>query len=311
MPHIGTIASPGTPSRMRYPEILSIRSGPQPFAYDDAFTMLYALALGCGVDEADLKFVYEAGLQALPTLPLVMGGASPDFLEAAGIDYRRVVHTEQRLTLLRPLPPAGEVTIAGRCTGVVDKGATKGALVYLESTVCNRAGEACAIALATLFCRGDGGIADSIDSANGAELTLSPVPARAPDLEVTTITLPQQAALYRLLGDRNPLHIDPGIAKAVGFERPILHGLCTFGIAGRAILRACAGDNPARLASLDARFSSPVLPGDELVTRIWQAGPEVRFECVVPARNATVIRDGCCRIHGEPQRQSNRTGGVS
>lgn len=277
---------------MRYPEILSIEAEPTTFSYDTTFTMLYALGLGCGAAPDELKFVYERDLQALPTMAVMMGGASNAFIEQGGIDYTMIVHGEQRLTLHKPLPPAATIISEARCLGVVDKGADKGALVNVESTARDEDGTLYATAIMTLFCRGDGGFGGPNEDA----LSLDPVPARAPDFEVAIPTLPQQAAIYRLSGDRNPLHIDPDFAKRAGFPGPILHGLCTYGIAGRAIMRACAGGDPARIAGLDARFSSPVYPGETVTTRIWQNGNAVAFECVVAERGVTVIRNGACRL---------------
>jgi acyl dehydratase len=281
---------------MHYPEILTIAPEPAEFAYDDQFTMLYALGLGCGAQADELRFVYEKDLQALPTMAVTMGGAANDFIEKGGIDYTMIVHGEQRLTLHRPLPPTGKMISDARCLGVIDKGKEKGALVNVETTVRDGAGTLYATAVMTLFCRGDGGFGGPSAEESGGELTLDPVPDRAPDFEVAIPTLPQQAAIYRLSGDRNPLHIDPEMAVRVGFKGPILHGLCTYGIAGRAILRACAGNDPARIESLDARFSSPVYPGETVTTRIWRDGRAVSFECVVGERGVTVIRNGTCRL---------------
>lgn len=279
---------------MHYPEILSIEAEPSTFAYDADYTILYALGLGCGGEADELEFVYEKNLQALPTMAVMMGGASNAFIEKGGIDYTMIVHGEQRLTLHRPLPPAGRMISTARCLGVVDKGADKGALVNVESTAQGEDGTLYATSIMTLFCRGDGGFGGP----TGGELTLEPVPTRAPDFEIAIPTLPQQAAIYRLSGDRNPLHIDPEMATRVGFPGPILHGLCTYGIAGRAIMRACAGNDPARIAGLDARFSSPVYPGETVTTRIWQDGNAVSYECVIAERGVTVIRNGACRLRG-------------
>jgi acyl dehydratase len=277
---------------MKYPEILSIEAEPSTFAYDADFTMLYALGLGCGATVDELKFVYEKDLQALPTMAVMMGGASGDFIAKGGIDYTMIVHGEQRLTLHRPLPATGRMISEARCLGVVDKGAEKGALLNVESTARSEDGTLYATAVMTLFCRGDGGFGGPTEG----ELTLAAVPARAPDFEIAIPTLPQQAAIYRLSGDRNPLHIDPEMAKRVGFPGPILHGLCTYGIAGRAIMRACADNDPARIAGLDARFSSPVYPGETVTTRIWQDDNAISFECVVAERGVTVIKNGAARL---------------
>jgi acyl dehydratase len=278
---------------MHYPEILSIEAEPAEFAYDETYTMLYALGLGCGVDDGDLRFVYEKDLQALPTMAVMMGGAAGDFIEKGGIDYTMIVHGEQRLTIHRPLPPTGRMISTARCLGVVDKGREKGALVNVESSTSDDQGTLYATAVMTLFCRGDGGFGGPTEG----ELALAPVPGRAPDFEIAIATLPQQAAIYRLSGDRNPLHIDPEMATRVGFPGPILHGLCTYGIACRAIMRVCCSNDPAKIAGLDVRFSSPVFPGETVTTRIWRDGTDaVSFECVVAERGVTVIRNGACRL---------------
>jgi acyl dehydratase len=278
---------------MQYPDILSIVPEPVEFAYDDQFTILYALAVGCGADPRDLDFVYERRLQAMPTMAVVIAGAAGQIIARGGLDFTRIVHGEQRLTLYRPLPPTGRVISTARCLSVIDKGREKGALLNIETAISDAAsGEPLASSIMTLFCRGDGGFGGPGEG----ELSLRPVPERAPDMEVALPTLPQQAALYRLLGDRNPLHIDPEMAVKVGFERPILHGLCTYAIACRAILHACCDDRPSRIAQIDARFSAPVYPGETVVTRIWREDDAVAFECVTAERGATVIRNGYCRL---------------
>ena len=278
---------------MRYPEILSIQPEPGEFVYDEQYTMLYALGLGAGADPQDLAFVYEKDLRALPTMAVMMATAAGDFIDKGGINYRMIVHGEQRLTLHKPLPPTGRMMSTARCLGVIDKGTDKGAVVNIESTLTDSAsGERQASSVMTLFCRGDGGFGRS----STGDLPLRTIPERPHDLEVALPTLPQQAALYRLLGDRNPLHVDPDVARAVGFERPILHGLCTYGIACRAILQGCCDNDPARIERFDVRFSSPVYPGETVVTRIWPDGNELSFECVVAERAATVIRNGFCKL---------------
>lgn len=279
---------------MHYPEILAIRPDPSEFAYDDHYTRLYALGLGAGAEPRDLPLVYEKGLRALPTMAVMMGSASNDFLSKGGIDYRMIVHGEQRLTIHQPLPPAARMTATARCLGVVDKGKEKGALLNIESQVADAAdGTLYATSTMTLFCRGDGGFGGPTTG----DLPLHATPDRAHDIELALPTLPQQAALYRLLGDANPLHIDPEAATAVGFPGPILHGLCTYGIACRAIIRACCDDDPARIARFDVRFSAPVYPGETVTTRIWrEGGGDLAFECVVAERGVTVIRNGYCRL---------------
>ncbi|MBW8785230.1 MAG: MaoC family dehydratase N-terminal domain-containing protein [Novosphingobium sp.] len=278
---------------MKYPEILAITPPPGEFAYDEQFTILYAVAVGAGADRDELPFVYEKDLRALPTMAVMMGQGSGAFLTGGGIDYARIVHGEQRLTIHHPVPPRGRMTSRSKCLGVVDKGADKGALLIVESTVEDAAtGVHHATGIATLFCRGDGGFGGP----RAGELPLEPRPERSPDLEVVLPTLPQQAAIYRLTGDRNPLHIDPEAATAAGFRRPILHGLCTYAIACRAILQGCCGNDPALIERFDARFSAPVFPGEAIVTRIWHDGRRIAFECVVAEREAMVIRNGFCLL---------------
>jgi acyl dehydratase len=276
---------------MRYPEILAIAPEPGEFVYDEAFTMLYALGIGCGA--GDLGFVYERKLRAIPTMGVLMANGAGDFITRGGIDFTRIVHGEQRLTLHRPLPPSGRMVTSARCLGVTDKGREKGAVLNIECTASDAAsGELFVTSTMTLFCRGDGGFGGP----STGELPLRPTPDRAPDFEVALPTLPQQAAIYRLLGDRNPLHIDPAVARAVGFEGPILHGLCTYGIAARAILQACCDNDPAEIAHLEARFSAPVYPGETILTRIWREPHGAAYECLVQERAVTVIRNGYCGL---------------
>lgn len=278
---------------MKYPEILSIAPAPGEFSYDDHYTRLYALGVGAGAEERDLRFVYEKALQALPTMGVMMASAAGDFITHGGIDYRMIVHGEQRIAIHEPLPVKARMRSQARCLSVIDKGADKGALLNVECNVWDADTDVHHVtSTMTFFCRGDGGFGGPSDG----DLVLPPVPDRPHDLECALPTLKQQAALYRLLGDVNPLHIDPEQARAVGFPGPILHGLCTYGIACRAVIRACCDDDPAKIAQFDVRFSSPVYPGETLVTRIWRDGSDLSFECTVAERDATVIRNGYCKL---------------
>lgn len=280
---------------MKYPEILAIDPGPGSFTYDADYTILYALGLGLGAEPDELPFVYERCLRVMPTMGAMMSQGSGAFIEQGGIDFTRIVHGEQRLTLHQPLPATGTMVSTSRCLGVIDKGKEKGALVNVESTVRDAAsGTLHATAIMTLFCRGDGGCGGPPDG----DLPVHPIPQRAHDLEVTIATLPQQAAIYRLSGDRNPLHIDPEMATSVGFPGPILHGMCSYGIACRAILRAFCDNDPARIARFDVRFSAPVYPGEAITTRVWHDGNQLSFECLIAARGATVIKNGLCELRG-------------
>jgi len=260
-------------------------------------TMLYALGVGLGADPCDpgqLKFVYEENLQALPTMAIILGYPGPWYAHVdAGITRSHVVHGEQGFTIHRPLPVEG--TIAGRTkiTGVVDKGKDKGALVMLETEVRDKTsgGLICTLT-STGFCRADGGFGGPTGPAKNPHA----IPTGDPQLVCDLPTLPQAALIYRLSGDYNPLHADPAYARKAGFTRPILHGRCTFSIAGHAILKTCCGYDPARLRSMEGRFSSPVYPGEMIRTEIWQDGPVVSFRSTVPARGVTVINNGRAEI---------------
>jgi acyl dehydratase len=281
---------------MKYPEILDVRPEPSFVTYDEADAVLYALSLGMGADPMDatgLSFVLEDRLRIMPTFPGILGRSSSAIIEEGQLDYSRIVHGEQRLRLRDPLPVRGRLRSQSRCLGVVDKGADKGALVNVEDHITDAdTGASYATILMTLFCRGDGGFGGPTEGA----LPLHEIPARAPDRELALPTRPDQALLYRLNGDRNPLHADPEAAAKAGFPRPILHGLCTYGIASRAVLEAYCEFRPERIRSFDVRFSAPVFPGETIVTRLWKDDLVVSFECVVAEREATVIRNGRCEL---------------
>lgn len=250
-------------------------------------TILYALSIGA----TQLDFVYEARLQALPMMAVIL--AYPGFFwrdPEYGADWQRILHGEQSVTIHRPLPVSGTFIGRTRFEGVEDKGADKGAVVLATRTIEGTDGTLYATDRRTAFLRGDGGCG----SAGATIPRPDPVPAdRDPDAIVTVPTDPGQALLYRLSGDLNPLHIDPDVARAAGFDRPILHGLCSYGVAGRAVLHALADNDPTRLARLDARFSAPVYPGETIETRIWRTGErQARFDARVVERDLRVLTHG-------------------
>jgi acyl dehydratase len=281
---------------MRFPEILSIPSEPVVSAYTDKDTILYALGLGMGADPFntdELPFVYEKGLRAMPTMSAVLVAGAGKVLADGGINYTMIMHGEQRLRVHRPLPPEGRIVTRGRCLSVIDKGKDKGALLNTECTIADaKTGELYSTIIMTLFCRGDGGFGGPSEGA----LVPHEIPSRPHEKEVVLKTRPDQALLYRLNGDRNPLHVDPKIAAQAGFENPILHGLCTYGFACRAVLQAYCDFDSTRIKSFDARFSSPVYPGETIVTRLWKDGSTVSFECRTAERAATVIKNGRCDL---------------
>jgi len=263
--------------------------------YADADTLLYAVSIGMGrdpLDERELPFVFEgAGLRAVPTMAAVLTRNS--LMAGLGLDMALVLHGEQRLTLHRPLPPAGELMSDSRIVEILDKGPGKGALVYVES-VLRLDGEAEALATLgqTIFARGDGGFGGPA----GPTPPVHGVPDRTPDLRHVSETRADQALLYRLNGDRNPLHADPDLARRAGFPVPILHGLCSYAIACRAVLASVCDYDAARIAAFDVRFTAPVYPGEVIVTEIWVDGEVVSFRCKVEARGVTTINNGRCLL---------------
>ena len=204
-----------------------------------------------------------------------------------------MLHAEQRLTLHRPLPPAAELRISKRVLDVFDRGPSRGAMILLEAEARLAKDEtALFTAGSTVIARGDGGFGGPSGKGPAAHR----VPRRSPDLSCDLATRSDQALLFRLNGDRNPLHADPATARKAGFPRPILHGLCTYGVACHAILQTICDYDPTLIASLDARFSAPVLPGDTIRTDMWQDGDIVSFQCRAVERDSLVIRNGKCAL---------------
>jgi acyl dehydratase len=274
---------------------LDIPAVEQSYAAKDC--MLYALGLGLGHDplsEDELAFVYEKNLKVLPTFGTVV--AHPGFWLRdldTGVDWVKVVHGEHSMTVHKPLAPSGSVVGKTRVLDVVDKGAGKGALVYSERSIADKAsGDLLCTIVQTSICRGDGGFGGPPRE----QRPLHPIPERAPDLTCDLTTRPEQALIYRLTADPNPLHADPAVAKAAGFPRPILHGLATFGIAGHALLKSVCGYDPARLKSIAGRFSAPVFPGETIRTEIWRDGGIISFRARVVERDAVAINNGRAEI---------------
>jgi len=276
-----------------YPEILSLTGEPFSARYTDRETMLYALGVGMGADpmnEKELPFVYENGLKALPTMATVIAWGAGGLVGKMGINYLMVVHGEQKVEIHKPLPADADIEAATRVLGVFDKGAGKGAVIYTETVITEAGGAKLATLLSSTFARGDGGFGGPSEGAPEPHA----VPNRPHDSACALATRPDQALIYRLSGDRNPLHSDPNIAKMAGFPRPILHGLCSYGVACRAVLQTYADYDPARIKHFDVRFSAPVFPGETIETRMWKDGDVISFECVVLERGVTVIKNGRC-----------------
>jgi len=257
--------------------------------YTERDTMLYALGLGFGQDPMDrgaLRFVYEEALQAVPTMAAVMGSPGIWWRDPkTGADAVKLVHGEQDVRVLRPLPVKGCVVARNRVVSLTDKGAGKGAVaVVLRTLVDAASGDTVAESRNVTFLRGDGGFSAHGGKSDPGPEPLPAMPERAADVEVDYATRPEAALIYRLSGDVNPLHADPGVAAKAGFDRPILHGLCTYGFTGRALMNALCDGDPARFRHMEGRFSSPVFPGEALAVNIWSAGAIEMNVIATPAR---------------------------
>jgi acyl dehydratase len=258
-------------------------------------TILYALGVGVAAkdatDPAELQYVYEEGLKALPTMAVVL--AYPGFWlqqPQYGVNWRKVLHGEQSIEIHRaPLAPAGKFRGVTTMDEIYDKGADKGAVLFSSRRIYAQSGEHIATARQSTFLRGDGGFGGKADGAPKPH----PLPDRAPDLNVRASTFLSQALLYRLSGDYNPIHADPKAARQGGFDRPILHGLATYGVVGRALVKAVCGDAPERFRRMDVRFSSPVYPGETFEIDIWREGAgKAAFRVRVAERDVVVLQNG-------------------
>jgi acyl dehydratase len=273
--------------------VRNFRFEPVTHSYSRRDTMLYALGLGYGsepLNQAQLNFVYECDLHAVPSMCCVL--AHPGFWAKRpelGIDWLRLLHGEQSFEIHHPIPPEGTVTASYEIAAVADKGAGKGAILHLVKTLDDAAaGVKLATIRSVLFLRGDGGCGSFGDIPTEASAVGEHTPSQISDIA----TLPQSALIYRLSGDYNPIHADPEAAAKAGFEQPILHGLCTLGIATRAAMATLADGRPHRLRSLSARFSRPVFPGETIRTEFFTIGGQIRFRSRVVERDVVVLDRG-------------------
>jgi acyl dehydratase len=247
-------------------DLVGKKSDPVPFSYSWRDTVLYALGVGAKIDELD--FLYEGrGPKVLPTFAVVPSFTSMIAVAGElGANPMMILHGEQKIVLHKPIPAQAKLSTVSEVKAIYDKG--KGAVVMVEAKTVDEKGGAVFDNTFSIFVRGEGGFGGE----RGPEAVKVDPPSRAPDFEVVEATTREQALLYRLSGDINPLHADPAMAKFGGFDRPILHGLCTYGHAGRAVLRGACGGDPAKLKSFFARFAGVVFPGDTLTTRGWNTG---------------------------------------
>lgn len=264
------------------PQAVGTRSEPVDVSWTSKDALLYAVGVGAGTSELAFTTENTQGIeqQVLPTFPVVLGGDSTASVMASigSFNAALLVHGSQAVTLHAPLPPAGSASLQAEVTAMYDKGKAAVVVVATEATV---DGSPLFTTTSAVFIREAGGWGGE----RGPSGPLNAPPERAPDHVVTYQTSPDQALLYRLSGDRNPLHSDPAFAALGGFDRPILHGLCTYGFTGRALLHTLCGSDPARFGHIEGRFSAPVLPGEPLAVHIWDTEPGL-------AVFATVAGDG-------------------
>lgn len=266
--------------------------GAQKFAWTASDVLLYHLSLGAGANPTDpkeLRYAYERDLWVLPTFATVaqnMHTVEAPSVRMPGIDINlaHVVHGTQAVTLHRPIPVEGKAVAQARIVDVQDKG--KAAVIVNETTVHDADGAPLWTARSSIFARGEGGFGGSRGNSDKVDL-----PDRAPDATIDTPTLPQQALLYRLCGDRNPLHADPEFARAAGFDVPILHGLCTYGVVAKAVTDAVLDADVTRVRSFSARFAGIVLPGETLRTQVWQDGPRLLLRTMSVERGTPALSD--------------------
>ena len=254
--------------------------------------VLYALGVGARMP-TELDYLYEAsGPKVIPTFAVVPSFTTlVNVCSQLGANLMMIVHGEQKVIQHRPIPPNGTFQTVAEVTGIYDKG--KGALVVVEARTTDEKGEPVFDNVFSIFVRGAGGFGGE----RGPEALVADVPTdRAPDFSVTERTSAEQAALYRLSGDLNPLHVSASFAKMAGFERPILHGLCTYGYACRAVLHSVCGSDPARFRSFAARFSGTVFPGDELTTQGWQTAPGSYVVRVVTQEGKVVLSNSIAEV---------------
>jgi len=255
--------------------------------------MLFALGIGIGSradTPADLQFCYEDGLKVFPAMVNVIAHPGAWLKEPQlGIDWVKILHGEQSFTIHQPLQPGKTYVGHHRVLSVIDKGVGKGAMLYLEKQLREQGSdEAVSTVTSTYVLRGDGGCG----STTAETPAVHAIPERAPDSRLSLPTLAQAGLIYRLSGDYNPIHADPVIARKAGFERPVLHGLCTMGVAARALLQAYGDVRPERLRYMSLRFSAPVFAVATLVTECWRDSALVSFRARVAERNVVVLNNG-------------------
>ncbi|TPX59330.1 hypothetical protein PhCBS80983_g02516 [Powellomyces hirtus] len=287
--------------------------GPTEYEYTERDLALYAL--GVGATREDLAFVYEnhENFGPLPTFGVVpafstmMDCPFGDFIP--NFNPMLLLHGEQYLELRAPAPTSGTLTTTGKIVDIVDKG--KGCVVVMGTETKDAEGNVVYYNEFSNFIRGVKGVGNKSGKERGAATALNEAPKRAPDAVVTEKTTENQAALYRLSGDYNPLHIDPNMSSIGGFEVPILHGLCSFGIAGKHVAKQYANSDPAKIKNIKARFSKHVFPGETLRTEMWKEGNKIIFQVRVVERDVLAISNAAVELVPAEGEESAATGGAS
>ena len=279
------------------PDAVGSKGEPGRRSWTSKDALLYAVSVGAGsLDPVtqELEFTTEntrgVDQRALPTMAVVLGAGGGAMANIGTFNRAMLVHGEQAITLHREIPVSGELEAQGEIVGIYDKG--KGAVIVTEShSTLVETGEPLFSTRSSVFIAGEGGFGGD----RGPSGPTNVPPETAPDHEVTYSTRPDQALTYRLNGDRNPLHSDKSFSDIGGFPKPILHGLCTYGFTGRALLHGLCDGDPARFRHMEGRFASPVLPGDDLTVRMWRTGDgEAVFTTSVGDK--VVISAGLCRF---------------
>ena len=279
---------------INYDEIMDLTSEDVEISYSDKDSILYSLGIGLGNDPMnlnELKYVYENSQSVLPSMATNFQYHSPLLLKT-NINFIMVVHGEQRLSMTNALPVSGDFIANAKVIGCYDKGPARGAIIEVETSVKNKKNneEICKL-VSTTFARGDGGFGGP-DSPKREIL----IPDGEPDYVSEVSTKPDQALIFRLSGDYNPLHSDPNFAKAAGFEKPILHGMCTYGIACRSLVNEICENDASKLKRFDCRFSSPVYPGETIITEMWKKDKMIYFNSKVKERDKLVLKNGVSEI---------------
>ena len=279
---------------INYDEIMNLTSENVEISYSDKDSILYSLGIGLGNDPMnlnELKYVYENSQSVLPSMATNFQYHSPLLLKT-NINFIMVVHGEQRLSITNALPVSGDFIANAKVIGCYDKGPARGAIIEVETTVKNKKNneEICKL-VSTTFARGDGGFGGP-DSPKKEIF----IPDGEPDYVSEVSTKPDQALIFRLSGDYNPLHSDPNFAKAAGFEKPILHGMCTYGIACRSLVNEICENDASKIKRFDCRFSSPVYPGETIITEMWKKDKMIYFNSKVKERDKLVLKNGVSEI---------------